>query len=71
LLSVLIDVLVFHAGTSWAGDRLVTQGGRVLAVVCIADSTEEAINGAYDGARQIFFKGKYLRTDIGQILSSR
>ncbi|QKD59599.2 phosphoribosylglycinamide synthetase [Fusarium oxysporum Fo47] len=64
------DVFVFHAGTSWAGDRLVTQGGRVLAVVCIADSTEEAIKGAYSGAREIIFKGKYLRTDIGQILSS-
>lgn len=47
-----------------------TQGGRVLAVVCIADSTEEAIKGAYSGAREIIFKGKYLRTDIGQILSS-
>ncbi|KAJ9418423.1 phosphoribosylglycinamide synthetase [Fusarium oxysporum] len=55
--SVLIDVFVFHAGTSWAGDRLVTQGGRVLAVVCIADSTEEAIKGAYSGAREIIFKG--------------
>ncbi|KAK7578892.1 hypothetical protein V3481_014714 [Fusarium oxysporum f. sp. vasinfectum] len=64
------DVFVFHAGTSWAGDRLVTQGGRVLAVVCIADSTEEAIKGAYSGAQEIIFKGKYLRTDIGQILSS-
>ncbi|SCO89525.1 related to Phosphoribosylamine--glycine ligase [Fusarium oxysporum] len=64
------DVFVFHAGTSWAGDRLVTQGGRVLAVVCITDSTEEAIKGAYSGAQEIIFKGKYLRTDIGQILSS-
>ncbi|KAI7764529.1 hypothetical protein LZL87_003734 [Fusarium oxysporum] len=64
------DVLVFHAGTSWAGGRLVTQGGRVLAVVCIADSTEEAIKGAYNCAREIIFKGIYLRADIGQILSS-
>ena len=60
------DVLVFHAGTARddAG-RLVTSGGRVLAVTGVARSVEEAQRRSLDAARRIRFDGKQHRSDIG------
>lgn len=58
-------VKVYHAGTKLEDDKLVTAGGRVLSVVAIEDSFEEAINKAYKAAETIDFEGKYYRTDIG------
>ena len=58
-------VKVFHAGTKLDGSKLLTNGGRVLAVSALADSLEEAIGKAYEASELIKFKGKYLRRDIG------
>lgn len=60
------DVLVFHAGTKRAGDRVVTDGGRVLTIVGRGRDFETAIARAYDGARHVRFDGMQLRRDIGQ-----
>ncbi len=59
-------VTVFHAGTSRNfDDELVTSGGRVLNVVALGDSFEEARECAYDAVDLINFEGKQYRTDIG------
>lgn len=59
-------VTVFHAGTARnADDELITAGGRVLNVVALADSFEEARERAYEACDLINFEGKQLRSDIG------
>ncbi len=59
------DVLVFHAGTKRDGGRIVTSGGRVLAVTALAPTVEEARAKAYDNAARIRFDGMHYRRDIG------
>lgn len=59
-------VFVFHAGTKRdAQGRLVTSGGRVLAVSAVASTIEEARSHCLDYASRIEFAGKQLRSDIG------
>jgi phosphoribosylamine--glycine ligase len=60
------DLLVFHAGTRRGDDgRLLTAGGRVLAVTGLADSFDGAQTRSQEFAAQIGFAGKQFRTDIG------
>ena len=56
--------LVFHAGTALHEGRLVTNGGRILDVVGLGATVEEARTAAYDAARRIDFAGMHCRTDI-------
>ena len=56
---------VFHAGTGVAGGRLVTSGGRVLAVTAVAETFGAAQEGSRLGAEAIQFEGKHFRRDIG------
>ena len=56
---------VFHAGTQQTGDRVVTQGGRVLCVSALGDSIADAIAAAYAGVDQISWEGMVCRRDIG------
>jgi phosphoribosylamine--glycine ligase len=59
-------VEIFHAGTAMDGEgRLVTAGGRVLAVTAIADSIEQAQALSRRVADAIHFEGKQYRADIG------
>ena len=58
------DVVVFQAGTAMAGDKLVTNGGRVLGVTAVGDSVVEAKARAYKAISKISFKGAYYRHDI-------
>ena len=60
------DVQVFHAGTAFKDDRVVTSGGRVLGVTALGSSIEEAINQAYHAASRIHWEGAYYRKDIGK-----
>lgn len=62
------DVLLFHAGTKRVGDKLLTNGGRVLAVSALGDNLEEAIGRSLQAAERISFEGKYFRRDIGNDL---
>jgi phosphoribosylamine---glycine ligase len=58
--------LVFHAGTARdASGRLVTSGGRVLAVTGVADDFAEAQRRSLAAAEAIRFDGKQFRADIG------
>lgn len=59
------DVLVFHAGTRIVDGALVSSGGRVLNVVALADTLEDAVSRAYGAADRIHFPGAHLRRDIG------
>ena len=58
-------VTVFHAGTAFnQDDELVTNGGRVLNVVALADTFEGARELAYEACDKINFEGKQYRHDI-------
>jgi phosphoribosylamine--glycine ligase len=58
-------VTVYHAGTAIRDGRLVTAGGRVLAVTAVARSIAEAQRLSRDAAERIAFEGKQYRRDIG------
>jgi phosphoribosylamine--glycine ligase len=58
-------VKVFHAGTRADGDRVYTNGGRVLNVTALGATLAEALERAYLVAQMIEFKGKDYRRDIG------
>jgi phosphoribosylamine--glycine ligase len=58
-------VVVFHAGTGLDGNRVVTNGGRVLGVTGIGSSLAEARDRAYHALEQIHFPGMFYRRDIG------
>ena len=57
--------VVFHAGTQRSGKRIVTSGGRVLAVSSYGTTMKRALNGSYRNAGVISFAKKYFRSDIG------
>lgn len=59
------DVTVFHAGTRFDGDKIVTNGGRVLGITAMGASIEEARKVAYEAVAEVDFKDKHFRTDIG------
>ena len=59
------DVMVFHAGTRADGDRIVTAGGRVLAVTALGDGVAAARIRAYAAVERISFPGAQWRRDIG------
>jgi phosphoribosylamine--glycine ligase len=59
-----LGALVFHSGTARQGERLVTNGGRILAVTGVADHLEDARALAYDSAAMISFPGARYRTDV-------
>lgn len=58
------DVFVYHAGTRWERDRLVTSGGRVLGVTALGESASAARYLAYAAAGKIRFEGAFYRRDI-------
>jgi phosphoribosylamine--glycine ligase len=60
------DTMVFHAGTRLDDGRVVTAGGRVLAVTGWAGNLRGALDAAYRRARTIRFDGAFMRSDIGR-----
>jgi len=59
------DVMVFHAGTKKAQDKILTNGGRVLAVTGLGNTIKEAIEKSYQATGKISFEGMHYRKDIG------
>ncbi len=60
------DAVVFHAGTTKKGDKVVSDGGRVLGVTALGKDIPEAIENAYKVVNGVKFEGAHFRTDIGQ-----
>lgn len=58
------DVFIFHAGTKREGDRIRTDGGRVLNVVGVGENLSSAREKAYRAIEKIHFEGMYFRKDI-------
>jgi phosphoribosylamine---glycine ligase len=56
--------LVFHAGTALRAGRLVSAGGRVLAVTATAPTVSDARDRAYEAVTRIDFPGAHYRSDI-------
>ncbi|TCS73254.1 phosphoribosylamine--glycine ligase [Sulfuritortus calidifontis] len=59
------DYHVFHAGTAFKDNKVVTAGGRVLCVTALGDTVRQAQMRAYEVAEQIRFDGCQMRRDIG------
>ena len=59
---------VFHAGTKFDGDKIVTNGGRVLGVVAKGENLKAARANAYKATEWIDFANKYMRHDIGKAI---
>ena len=57
---------VYVAGAKLDGDKLLTNGGRVLGVTSIDDTLEGAIKASYDKVQNIKFGNAYYRHDIGK-----
>ena len=59
---------VFHAGTKFDGDKIVTNGGRVLGVTAKGATLKEARANAYKATEWVKFDNKYMRHDIGKAI---
>ena len=64
--SVPEGAIVFHAGTKKSGEKILSNGGRVLGVTALGDTLESAIRNAYAATEKITWSQKYCRKDIGQ-----
>jgi phosphoribosylamine---glycine ligase len=62
------DVHSFHAGTKQAEDKVLSNGGRILALTGIGNSISEAVAKSITAANAIQYEGKYFRRDIGKDL---
>ena len=63
------DAIIYHAGTKENADnQIVTSGGRVLAVTCLGEKIQDALDKCYKTIENISFDKMYFRKDIGKDL---
>jgi len=62
---IIPDSYIFHAGTIYKDNKLLTSGGRVLAVTALGNSLKEAQIQAYEAISTVKFTGAQYRQDIG------
>lgn len=61
-----MDALLYHMGTKTKDDQLLTDGGRVLMVVTLADTLEQAYEKTYEEIKKVKSDALFYRTDIGR-----
>ncbi|QBA65414.1 phosphoribosylamine--glycine ligase [Muriicola soli] len=59
------DSIIFHAGTSLSNGKVVTNGGRVLAITSFGKDFKSALATSYKNVQKIDFEGMYYRKDLG------
>ena len=59
------DSIAFHAGTKLENGKVVTNGGRVIAVTSYGNDFQEAIKKSYQNIAKLHFDKMYYRKDIG------
>ncbi|WP_115122228.1 phosphoribosylamine--glycine ligase [Marinirhabdus gelatinilytica] len=59
------DAIVFHAGTAQREGKLVTNGGRVMAITALGEDYKKALKKSYQNIAKLHFDKIYFRTDIG------
>jgi len=59
------EILIFHAGTKFEQDTIVSNGGRILGITSVGVTISSAIENAYEGCLKINFKNMFYRKDIG------
>lgn len=59
------DSIVFHAGTMLKENKILTNGGRVMAITSFGDTIEEALKKSYSSIEKIHFENMNFRKDIG------
>jgi phosphoribosylamine--glycine ligase len=60
------DIVLYHAGTKFTDGKVITDGGRVLAIVATAPTMEEAAASCYKALQTVSFKGMDYRKDIAR-----
>lgn len=62
------DAIVFHAGTKEENGKVVTNGGRVMAVTSFGKDYQEALKKSYQNVEKLHFDKMYYRKDLGKDL---
>lgn len=57
--------ITYHAGTTLQNEKVVTSGGRVLAITSLGETIEEALHTSYRNIEKIHFENMNFRKDIG------
>jgi len=64
-LEAIKDSIPFHAGAQLKDEKIVTSGGRVLAITSYGDTYQQAIKKSYQSIEKVHFDKMYYRGDIG------
>jgi phosphoribosylamine--glycine ligase len=57
---------IYHMGTKTENDKVLTNGGRVLAVTSLGDTVEDAVSKVYNNIERVHFTDMHYRKDIGR-----
>lgn len=64
-IDTITDSIVFHAGTSLEGSKVVTSGGRVMAITSLNEDFRKAVKTSYQSIEKLNFDKMYYRKDLG------
>jgi phosphoribosylamine--glycine ligase len=67
-IDTITEAIAFHAGTTLQDKKVLTNGGRVMAVTALAHDLPSAIKKSYQNVEKLHFDKMYYRTDIGKDL---